>query len=48
MNEQRPLIWVKVMTKNFHNGTNIIAKHDTTFLGEEILEWFMVPTVKTH
>jgi len=36
------------MTKNFHNGTNIIAKHYTTFLGEEILEFFMATTVKTH
>jgi len=36
------------MTKNFHNGTNMIAKHDTIFLGEEILEFFMVHTVKTH
>jgi hypothetical protein len=36
------------MTKNFHNGTNIIAKHDTIFLGEKILEFFMAPTVKTH
>jgi len=35
------------MAKNFHNGTNIIAKHDTTFL-EEILVFCMVPTVKTH
>jgi len=35
------------MAKNFHNGTNIIAKHDTTFL-EEILEFFMVSSVKTH
>jgi len=34
------------MTKNFHNGTNIIAKHDTIFLEEEILEFFMAPTVK--
>jgi len=34
------------MTKNFHNGTNIIAKHYTIFLGEEILEFFMAPTVK--
>jgi len=34
--------------KNFHNGTNIIAKHDTIFLGEEMLEIFMVPTVKIH
>jgi len=36
------------MTKNFHNATNIIAKHYTIFLGEEILELFMVPMVKTH
>jgi len=36
------------MAKNFHNGTNIIAKHDTIFLGEEILEFFMAPTVKTR
>jgi hypothetical protein len=36
------------MFKNFHNGTNIIAKHYTIFLGEEILEFFMAPTVKTH
>jgi len=35
------------MAKNFHNGTNIITKH-TIFLGEEILEFFMAPTVKTH
>jgi hypothetical protein len=34
------------MAKNFHNGTNIIAKHGTIFLGEEILEFFMEPTVK--
>jgi len=34
------------MTKNFHNGTNIIAKHDIFFLGEEILKFFMVPMVK--
>jgi hypothetical protein len=40
MNEQVPLIWVKCVAKNFHNGTNIIAKHDTIFLGEEILEFF--------
>jgi hypothetical protein len=32
----------------FHNGTNIIAKQDAIFLGEEILEFFMAPTVKTH
>jgi len=25
---------------------NIIAKHDSTFLGEEILEFFMAPKVK--
>jgi hypothetical protein len=36
------------MTNNFHNGTNIIAKHNAIFLGEEILEFFMAPTVKTH
>jgi hypothetical protein len=36
------------MAKNFHNGKNIISKHDTIFLGEEILEFFMAPTVKTH
>jgi hypothetical protein len=35
------------MAKNFHNGTNI-AKHETIFQGEEILEFFMTPTVKTH
>jgi hypothetical protein len=36
------------MAKNLHNGTNIIAKHNTFFQGEEILENFMVPTVKTQ
>jgi hypothetical protein len=36
------------MAKYFHNGTNIIAKHDTIFLGKKILEFFMVPPVKTH
>jgi len=36
------------MAKNFHNGTNIVAKHDTIFLGEEILEFVMAPAVKTH
>jgi hypothetical protein len=36
------------MVKNFHNGTNIIAKHDIIFLGEEVLEFFMAPTVKSH
>jgi len=35
------------MAKNFHNGTKIIAKQDIS-LGEEILESFMAPTVKTH
>jgi hypothetical protein len=34
------------MANNFNNGTNSIAKHDTIFLGEEILEFFMAPTVK--
>jgi len=36
------------MAKNFHDGTYMIAKHDTIFLVEEILEFFMAPTVKTH
>jgi len=36
------------MAKNFHDGTNIIAKPCTNFLGEEILEFFMTPTVKAH
>jgi len=36
------------MAKNFRNGTNIIAKHDTISLGEEIREFFMAPTVKTY
>jgi len=36
------------MAKNFHNGTNIITKHYTIFLGEEILEFFIAPMVKTH
>ena len=36
------------MAKNFHNGKNIITKHDTIFLGEEVLEFFMAPTVKIH
>jgi hypothetical protein len=26
------------MAKNYHNGTNIIAKHNTIFQGEEMLE----------
>jgi hypothetical protein len=36
------------MAKNFHNGTNIIAKQGTIFLEEEILEFFMASMVKTH
>jgi len=40
------MIWVIFMAKNFHSGTNIIAKHYTIFLREEILEFFMAPTVK--
>ena len=36
------LIWIIFVTKNFHNGTNIITKRYT------ILEFFMAPTVKTH
>jgi hypothetical protein len=36
------------MARYFHNRINIIAKQDTTFLGEEIIELFMVPMVKTH
>jgi len=43
-----PLIWVIFVAKNFHNGTNIIAKEDSIFLGEDILEFFIAPTVKTH
>jgi len=34
------------MAKNFHNGTNIIEKLDNFFLGEDILEFLMAPTVK--
>jgi hypothetical protein len=34
------------MAKNLHNGTNVIGKHDTIFLGEEILEFFMAPMGK--
>jgi len=48
INEQAPLIWVMFMARNIHNVTNIIAKHDTIFLGEEILEFIMASTVKTH
>jgi len=36
------------MAKNSHNRTNIIAKHDTMFLGEENLEFLMASTVKPH
>jgi hypothetical protein len=36
------------MAKDFHKGTKGFEKHDTIFLGEKILEFFMVPTVKTH
>jgi hypothetical protein len=36
------------MTENFHNGTNIIAKQDTIFLREQILEFYIVPTGKIH
>jgi hypothetical protein len=36
------------VAKNFHNGTDIIAKYDTIFLGEEILEFLKAPAVKTH
>jgi len=36
------------MAKNFYDRTNIIAKHYTIFQGEEVLEFFMTFTVKTH
>jgi len=36
------------MAKYFHDGTNIIAKHDTIFQGEEFLEFFMAHMVKTN
>jgi len=36
------------VAKNLHNGTNIIAKHYTIFLGEENLQFFMASTMKTH
>jgi len=42
------LIWVTFLAKSSHNGTNIIAKHYTIFLGEELPEFLMAPTVKTH
>jgi hypothetical protein len=31
------------MAKDHYNGTHIIAKHDTIFLGEGILEFFIAP-----
>jgi hypothetical protein len=34
------------MVKDFRNEANIITKHDTNFLGKEILEFFMAPMVK--
>jgi len=34
------------MAKKFNYGTNIIAKHYTIFLGEEIFEFFMVSTLR--
>jgi hypothetical protein len=36
------------MSKNFRNGTNVIAKQDTIFLGEETIDFFIAPTGKTH
>jgi hypothetical protein len=36
------------VAKNFHNGTNIIAKQDTIFLGEKILEIIMAAMGKTQ
>jgi hypothetical protein len=36
------------MAKNLRNGTYIIAKQDTIFLGEEILEFFMASTEKKN
>jgi hypothetical protein len=36
------------MAKNFYNYINIIAKLNTIFLGEEILEFFMASKVKSH
>ena len=41
-------MWVTFMAKNFHKGTNILAEHYTIFLGEEILEFVVAPTLKTH
>jgi len=34
------------MAKNLNNGTNIIEKYDTIFLGEEVLEFFTALMVK--
>jgi len=34
------------MAQNFHNATNIIAKHGTIFKGEETFEFFMLPMAK--
>jgi hypothetical protein len=34
------------MARNFQNETNIIAKQDAIFLGEEIREFFMAPMGK--
>jgi hypothetical protein len=48
INEQVPQFWVIFMAKNFHNGTNITAKHDIIILGEEIFEFFMASMGKTH
>jgi len=38
-----PLIWVIFMAKNFHNGTNIIAKHDTIFREKKSLNYSWCP-----
>jgi hypothetical protein len=40
------MIWVIFMIKTFHDGTNIIVKHDIIFLIEEILEYFIALVVK--
>jgi hypothetical protein len=34
--------------QKFHNGTNVIAKPYTIFLGEEIFEIIMASTEKAH
>jgi len=46
--KKTPLVWVIFMAKKFHNGTDIIAKHDTIFQGKGILEFFTTPKIKTH